>query len=43
LQTRFGNEKVFIEIVDSLLELLHGKSLRVRKRAWHKAKGYMID
>jgi hypothetical protein len=43
LRTRFAKEKVFIEIVDSLLELDHGKSLKVRKRAKHKAKGYMID
>jgi hypothetical protein len=43
LRTCFSNEKVFLEIVDSLLELDHGKSLRVRKRAWHNAKGCMID
>ena len=43
LRTRFAEEKVFIEIVDSLLELDHGSSLKVRKRAKHKAKGYMIE
>jgi hypothetical protein len=43
LRTRFANEKVFIEIIDSLLELDHGRSLKVQKRAKHKAKGYMID
>jgi hypothetical protein len=43
LRTRFVNEKVFMEIIDSLLELDHGKSLKVQKRAKHKAKGYMID
>jgi hypothetical protein len=43
LRTRFANERVFIEVIDSMLELDHGKSLRVRKRAKHKAKGYMID
>ena len=43
LRTRFANEKVFIEVIDSILELDHGKSLRVRKRAKHKAKGYMIE
>lgn len=43
LRTRFAEEKVFIEIVDSLLELDQGESLKVRKRAKHKAKGYMID
>ena len=36
-------EKVFKEIVGSLLELDQGKSLHDRKRARHKAKGYMIE
>jgi hypothetical protein len=43
LRARFANEKVFIEIINSILELDHGKSLKVQKRAKHKAKGYMID
>ena len=43
LRTRFEGEKVFLEVIDSLLELDQGKSLRVRKRAKHKAKGYMIE
>ena len=43
LRTRFADERVFIEIIDSILQLDHGKSLRVQKRARHKAKGYMID
>ena len=43
LRTRFAHEKVFIEVIDSILELDHGMSLRVRKRAKHKAKGYMIE
>jgi hypothetical protein len=43
LRTRFADEKVFIEVIDSILELDHGQSLRVRKRARHKARGYMID
>jgi hypothetical protein len=43
LRTRFAEEKVFIEVIDSILELDHGKSLRVRKRAKHKAEGYMIE
>jgi hypothetical protein len=42
LRDRFANESVFLEIIDSILELDQGKSLRVRKRAKHKAKGYMI-
>ena len=43
LRRRFSKEEVFIEIVDSLLELDHGKDLKVQKRARHKAKGYMIN
>jgi hypothetical protein len=43
LRERFVNESVFLEVIDSLLELDHGKSLRVRKRAKHKAKNYMIE
>ena len=43
LRNRFVEEKVFLEIVDSLLELDHGSDLKVQKRAKHKAKGYMID
>jgi hypothetical protein len=42
LRTRFANEKVFLEVIDSMLELDHGSSLRIRKRARHKAKDYMI-
>ena len=43
LRTRFEGENVFLEIIDSILELDQGKSLRVRRRAKHKAKGYMIE
>jgi hypothetical protein len=43
LRARFADEKVFLEVIDAILELDHGESLRVRKRAKHKAKGYMID
>ena len=43
LRTRFADENVFLEVIDSMLELDQGKSLRVRKRAKHKAKGYLID
>jgi len=42
LRTWFADENVFLEVIDSLLELDHGKSLRVRKRAKHKAKGYLM-
>ena len=43
LRTRFAEERVFLEVIDSILELDHGESLRIRKRAKHKAKGYMIE
>ena len=43
LRTRFKDENVFLEIIDSILELDQGTSLRVRKRVKHKAKGYMIE
>jgi hypothetical protein len=43
LRERFANESVFLEVIDSILELDQGRSLRVRKRAKHKAKGYMIE
>jgi hypothetical protein len=43
LRTCFAEEKVFIEVIDSILELDHGKSLRAQKRAKHKAEGYMIE
>ena len=43
LRTRFADERVFIEVIDSILQLDKGKSLRVQKRARHKAKGYMIE
>ena len=43
LRTHFVEEKVFLEVINSLLQLNHGKSLRVQKRAKHKAKGYMIE
>jgi hypothetical protein len=32
-----------LEVVEALLELDHGKSLRERKRARHRASGYMIE
>lgn len=43
LLERFAGEKAFQDIVGSLLELDLGKSLKDRKRARHRAKGYMIE
>jgi hypothetical protein len=42
MRERFKDERIFLEVVDALLELDHGKSLRERKRACHRASGYMI-
>ncbi|KAJ6462998.1 hypothetical protein C8R45DRAFT_773106, partial [Mycena sanguinolenta] len=42
MRERFKNERIFLEVVEALLELDHGKSLRERKRACHRASGYMI-
>jgi len=43
LRKRFANERVFADIIDAILEINNGKSLRNRKRAKHKAKNYMIE
>jgi len=42
LRERFKNEPIFAEVVDALLELDQGKSLRLRKRARHRASEYAI-
>ena len=42
LRERFKNEPIFIEVVDALLELDQGSSLKRRKRARHRASEYMI-
>lgn len=43
MRERFKDEHIFLEVVEALLELDHGKSLRERKRARHRANGYMIE
>jgi transposase InsO family protein len=43
LRTRFANEKTFLSVVNALAELDHGKSIRERKKAKHRAEGYMIQ
>ena len=43
LRDRFKDEPVFLEVIEALLDLDHGKSIRVRKRARHRASEYMID
>jgi transposase InsO family protein len=43
LRERFRNVPMLLEVVDALLELDQGTSLRKRKRARHRASEYMID
>lgn len=42
LRDRFRNEPIFAEVIDALLELDQGNSLKRRKRARHRASEYMI-
>ncbi|KIM37847.1 hypothetical protein M413DRAFT_55916, partial [Hebeloma cylindrosporum] len=42
LRERFKGEPIFAEVIDALLELDQGKSLRLRKRARHRASEYAI-
>jgi hypothetical protein len=43
LRKRFKDEPIFAEVVDALLELDQGKSIRLRKRARHRASEYLIE
>ena len=43
LRERFRDMPMLLEVVDALLELDQGTSLRKRKRARHRASEYMID
>jgi hypothetical protein len=43
LRNRFANEKIFLNAIEALAELEHGKSIRERKKAKHRAEGYMIQ
>jgi hypothetical protein len=43
LRKRFVNDKLLLEVVNALLDLDHGTSLRARGRARHRALGYMIE
>ncbi|KAG2742817.1 hypothetical protein P692DRAFT_20821955 [Suillus brevipes Sb2] len=43
LQKRFADEPVFLEVVESILEMDSKKSLRDRKRAKHRASQYLIE
>ena len=43
LQEHFSDKKMFLEVIDALLNLDYGKSLKDRKRAKHRAESYMIE
>ncbi|KIJ95554.1 hypothetical protein K443DRAFT_54409, partial [Laccaria amethystina LaAM-08-1] len=43
LRERFQDVPIFLEVIEALLELDQGTSLRKRKRARHRASEYMID
>jgi hypothetical protein len=43
LRERFKDENVFIEVIDALFGIENFSSERDRKRAQHKAEGYMIE
>lgn len=38
-----GHTTLFVEVVDALLELEHGKGVKEKRRAQHRAMGYMTD
>ena len=42
LRDRFKDEPIFAEVIDDMLELDQGVSLKLRKRARHRASEYMI-
>ena len=35
LKNRFANEKIFLNVIEALAKLEHGKSIRERKKAKH--------
>jgi transposase InsO family protein len=43
LRERFKKEPIFAEVIDAILELDQGASLRQKKRARHRASEYMIE
>ena len=43
LWCRFSGESIFLEVIESLLELAKGHSTRERRRAKHWALEYMIE
>jgi len=43
MHTRFKHKPLFLEVVEALLDLDSGKSERDRRRACHRALGYIIE
>ena len=43
LRERFKNENIFLEVIDALLGIDDFSTAQDRKRAQHKAEGYLID
>ena len=43
LRERFKDEPIFLEVIDALLNLDHGKDVRLRKRARHRASEYLME
>lgn len=43
LHTRFKDEKLYLQVIDSIFELDHGKDKRERGRAKHRAREYMVE
>jgi len=43
LREWFVEEKVFVGVIDALLELDYGTSLREKRRARHRAEGYLVE
>lgn len=43
LRERFKDEPIFLEVVEALFELDQGKSIKIWKRAQHRASEYLID
>ena len=43
LKERFGNEPIFLEVIEAILNLDQGKDVHIRKRARHRASEYMLE
>ncbi|THU82999.1 hypothetical protein K435DRAFT_690355, partial [Dendrothele bispora CBS 962.96] len=43
MRQRFKEEPVYLEVIDLLMKVDEGKTLRERRRARHRAKGYMME